>query len=94
MQLTYCFSSVQTFQNYWSGLTKYASQPSAISSAASSVASSPQSIIRRVQGIDRQQVITMGVIGAELLGFFTVGEMIGKLKVVGYRSTQVPHHEE
>ena len=35
---------------------------------------------------------TLGVIAAEVLGFFTVGEMIGRLKVVGYTG-DVVHHE-
>jgi F-type H+-transporting ATPase subunit g len=33
-----------------------------------------------------------GVIVAELLGFFTVGEMIGKMKLVGYRGDTGAHH--
>lgn len=32
----------------------------------------------------------MGVIGAELLGFFTVGEILGRFKLVGYRGDT--HH--
>ena len=34
----------------------------------------------------------VGVVGAEVLGFFTVGEMIGRLKLVGYRGDK-EHHE-
>ena len=42
--------------------------------------------------MDGKQLASVGVIGAEILGFFTVGEMIGRLKVVGYRSDR-EHHE-
>ena len=35
--------------------------------------------------MNRQQLVSAGVVGAEVLGFFTVGEMIGKMKLVGYR---------
>jgi len=38
-----------------------------------------------------QQMMTAGVVGAEVLGFFTVGEMIGKMKLVGYHGEV--HHE-
>jgi len=37
-----------------------------------------------------QQWLNMGVIGAEVIGFFTVGTMIGRLKIVGYRGE--PEH--
>lgn len=42
--------------------------------------------------MDRKQLASAAVIGAEVLGFFTVGEMIGRFKVVGYRG-DVGHHE-
>jgi len=87
---------MQTIQSYWGNLGKYLTNPSALTSAAESAASSaaaaPQSILQRAQGMDRKQMAALGIVGAELLGFFTVGEMIGKFKVVGYRSSQV-HHE-
>jgi hypothetical protein len=38
------------------------------------------------------QLATYGVIFAELLGFFTVGEMIGRFKLVGYRGEKEAHH--
>lgn len=34
---------------------------------------------------NRESLKTGSIVAAELLGFFTVGEMIGKRKVVGYR---------
>ena len=36
-------------------------------------------------------MVSVGVIGAEVLGFFTVGEMIGRFKLVGYRG-DMEHH--
>ena len=48
--------------------------------------------------MDRKQLASAGVIGAEVLGFFTVGEMIGRFKLVGYKvdkehhETATPHH--
>lgn len=34
---------------------------------------------------------TVGVVGAEVLGFFTVGEMIGRMKLVGYKGDKEYH---
>jgi hypothetical protein len=33
-----------------------------------------------------------GVVAAEVLGFFTVGEMIGRMKLVGYHGEAGAHH--
>lgn len=53
--------------------------------------SSPDGMLNWVRNMNRQQWVTAGVIGAEVIGFFTVGEMIGKLKLVGYRGD--PQHD-
>jgi len=42
--------------------------------------------------MDTAQLVGLGVIGAELLGFFTVGEMIGRMKLIGYRGETGAHH--
>ena len=60
--------------------------------AESSSTSSPEQLLRRVRNIDRAQLARGGVIFAEVLGFFTVGEMVGRMKLVGYRG-DVHHHE-
>lgn len=39
-----------------------------------------------------QEMAVAGVVGAELLGFFTIGEIIGRFKLVGYRVEQEEHH--
>jgi F-type H+-transporting ATPase subunit g len=51
----------------------------------------PESILNTVRNVDRVQLATAGVVVAEVLGFFTVGEMLGRLKLVGYRGEV--HHE-
>ncbi len=53
---------------------------------------SPESILSRIRNVDRQQLVSAGVIGAEVLGFFTVGEMIGRMKLGGYRG-DTEYHE-
>ena len=51
-------------------------------------------MMSRIRSVDRQQMIDASVIGAELLGFFTVGQMIGRMKLVGYHSDKsaAAHH--
>jgi hypothetical protein len=34
----------------------------------------------------------VGVAGAEVLGFFTVGEMLGRFKIVGYKGDAGHEH--
>ena len=53
---------------------------------------SPEAFLNRVRNMSTQQMVAAGVVGAEVLGFFTVGEMIGRMKLVGYRGG-VAHHE-
>ncbi len=53
---------------------------------------SPEGILNRMRNLSNQQLVSAGVVTAEVLGFFTVGEMIGRFKVVGYRGDE-EHHE-
>lgn len=38
-----------------------------------------------------KELVTLGVLSAEMLGFFTVGEMVGRRKLVGYRGETGAH---
>jgi len=49
---------------------------------------SPETLLGRIRKMSNQQMAAIGVIGAEVVGFFTVGEMIGRLKLVGYRGNE------
>ena len=42
--------------------------------------------------MDRKQWAIAGVTAAEVIGFFSVGEIIGRMKIVGYRGET--GHEE
>lgn len=55
-------------------------------------AMSPEGMLSRIRNVNRQEMVSVAVITAEVLGFFTVGEMIGRLKLVGYRGDV--HHTE
>ncbi|GAW22650.1 hypothetical protein EKO27_g8735 [Xylaria grammica] len=86
--------SVETFQTYFQNVWKNPS--SLLQSASQTVAKTaeqPASILSRIQNLSRGQIIAGGVIAAECLGFFTVGEMIGRFKIIGYHGeTAAAHH--
>lgn len=92
--LTCCFSlrprrsSVSTFQTYFQNLWKQLQTPGAFFSNLLQSANPQQ-----IRNMSRTQLAAGGVLVAELLGFFTVGEMIGRLKLIGYHGeTHAAHH--
>jgi len=85
--------SVAQFQSYFQPLTNVFRNPRSIMSSASSAtnAVNPEAVLSSIRNVNRRQLTTVGIVFAEILGFFTVGEMIGRMKVVGYHGE--PHHE-
>ncbi|KAK5022294.1 ATP synthase subunit G atp20 [Exophiala sideris] len=81
------------FQSYFQPLINVFRNPRAIGSSASSLMNSvnPESFLSSVRNVNSRQMTTVGIVFAEVLGFFTVGEMLGRLKLVGYHGE--PHHE-
>ena len=61
-------------------------------SQANSAAQQPANILAQVRNVSREQWYAVGVVAAEVLGFFSVGEMIGRFKLVGYRAKEGEHH--
>jgi len=49
-------------------------------------------VLKVSQNLSVAQMAAGGVLFAECLGFFTVGEMLGRLKLVGYHTTVDHHH--
>lgn len=94
-----------TFQSYAQPLVNMAKSPSTIFNRAASTASStasqaankaannPSSILDSLRNVDNKQLVAGGVVLAETIGFFTVGEMIGRFKVIGYRTSKSGHDE-
>ncbi|RFU27416.1 hypothetical protein B7463_g8911, partial [Scytalidium lignicola] len=80
---------VTTFQQYFQTLVKSVRDPSRLLSGASST---PSNVINQIRNVNASQLAAGGVIFAEVLGFFTVGEMIGRMKLVGYRGEPSAHH--
>jgi len=86
---------MSTFQSYFQRIVnsiRSGNPRSAFTSATTSNAATPSGMLEQVRNISRSQMITGGVIFAEVLGFFTVGEMIGRMKLVGYRGDTGAHH--
>jgi len=82
---------LSTFQSYFQTLVKSIRNPGLLNSAASKT-SQPSSFLNQFRNINTAQMVSGGVIFAEVLGFFTVGEMIGRMKFVGYRGETGAHH--
>ncbi|KAK5047494.1 hypothetical protein LTR84_006591 [Exophiala bonariae] len=84
--------SLAQFQSYFQPLANVVRNPRSLSSGAASVSNSInlETILRSIRNVNRQQLTTVGLVGAEVLGFFTVGEMIGRFKLVGYHGDA--HH--
>lgn len=91
---------MQTVQGYIQPMRNAVSNPSnlvsratnATENAAASVVNSPQSVMTRIRSMDSATLVAGGIVAAETLGFFCVGEMIGRFKVVGYRGGHSEHH--
>ncbi|KAG5928433.1 hypothetical protein E4U42_000636 [Claviceps africana] len=73
-----------TFQNVYQNLWK--------SLQNRTLFRSPQNILQQARNVSNAQLVAGGVVAAECLGFFTVGEMIGRFKIVGYHGETGAHH--
>jgi len=82
-----------TFQSYFQPMMNAVRTPSTLLDATSSSAHAlnPTKMMDRIRNMDRQQMISGGIVAAEVLGFFTVGEMIGRWKFVGYNTSGHAH---
>lgn len=77
-------------QSYYQRLLQTFRDPSSLVSANPGLLN-PQQALDSMRSISRQQLTTAGIVTAEVIGFFTIGEMLGKLKVVGYRGKVEQH---
>ncbi|QPG96081.1 hypothetical protein C2857_003103 [Epichloe festucae Fl1] len=73
-----------TFQNVYQNLWK--------SFQNRTLFQAPQNLLQLARNVSNAQLIAGGVVAAECLGFFTVGEMIGRFKIVGYHGETGAHH--
>ncbi|KAJ4292750.1 ATP synthase subunit G atp20 [Kalmusia sp. IMI 367209] len=84
-----------TIQTYLQPVTKALRNPASLfaqgARTAESSAAQPVNILNRVRGLSQQQWLSAGIVAAEVIGFFSVGEMLGRFKVVGYRAAPAHH---
>lgn len=86
--------SAATFQGYFNRALGAIKNPGSLlqSTASNAAATNPASVVERARNISTAQLVGGGVLVAEVLGFFTVGEMIGRFKLVGYHGETAHHH--
>lgn len=85
--------TIEAFQSYLTSFTHIIRNPNAFFGTAKSTADSINigGILSRIRNVNTQQLASLGIIIAEILGFFTIGEMIGRFKLIGYRG-DTEHH--
>lgn len=77
-------SNLATFQSYF--------QPFISNPAALKTLPSPSTVLASIRNASPKQLAFAGVTAAEVIGFFTVGEMIGRMNIVGYRGEAAHAH--
>lgn len=82
--LTISPSNLATFQSYF--------QPFISNPAALKTLPSPSTILASIRNASPKQLAFAGVTAAEVIGFFTVGEMIGRMNIIGYRGEPAHAH--
>ncbi|KJK62953.1 Mitochondrial ATP synthase g subunit [Aspergillus parasiticus SU-1] len=80
--------NLATFQSFYQPLINAFRSPAALKNANFV---SPGDIAARVRNASPKELALAGVTLAEVIGFFTVGEMIGRMNIVGYRG-HPEHH--
>jgi F-type H+-transporting ATPase subunit g len=75
-------------QNYLQPALNAIRQPATLLNRVASEANNmqPQNMLSQVRGMSSTQWASIGVVVAEVIGFFSVGEIIGRFKLVGYRA--------
>lgn len=94
---------MQTVQSYLTPLQNALKNPStllnqsvrqagsAAEKGAETAVQNPEGMLARLRNLDTATLATVGVVTAEVVGFFSVGEMLGRFKIVGYRTDQSTH---
>ncbi|CDO93329.1 unnamed protein product [Kluyveromyces dobzhanskii CBS 2104] len=51
----------------------------------------PQQVVNMFKNIEKDQAVKVGAIGVQLLGLYSLGEIIGRRNIVGYRNYSSHH---
>ncbi|OCK87896.1 uncharacterized protein K441DRAFT_670035 [Cenococcum geophilum 1.58] len=86
--------SLATFQAHFQPVLNALRHPATLFTQATTTSSTlqPTQILNRVRNLNNAQLASAAVVTAEVVGFFSVGEMLGRFKIIGYRSSEPAHH--
>ncbi|KAI9714584.1 MAG: hypothetical protein M1812_006389 [Candelaria pacifica] len=86
--------SFASFQAYLQPLINAARHPASVFTQTTTTSNTmaPETILGQMRNLNGQQMVGGVVVLAEAIGFFSVGEMLGRFKLVGYRSSNGEHH--
>ncbi|WEW54659.1 ATP synthase subunit G atp20 [Emydomyces testavorans] len=79
--------NLATFQAYFRPVLASLRQPSTMLSNLD-----VKPYLGNIRNMDRKQLAVVGLTAAEVIGFFSVGEMLGRMKIVGYRGEPAHDH--
>ncbi|KAK5076381.1 ATP synthase subunit G atp20 [Lithohypha guttulata] len=82
--------SISTFQSFFQPVTNVLRNPRSITSAIPE--GSGQQMLHQARNTNSTHLTDYAIILAQVLGFFTVGEMIGRFKLVGYHGEASHEH--
>lgn len=85
-QLTFYHSPLATFQTAFQNAWVQLQNPAKLIQTSTA-------FVKSARSLTPTQLAAGGVLAAEILGFFTVGEIIGRFKLIGYRgAAPAAHH--
>ncbi|KAJ9632018.1 ATP synthase subunit G atp20 [Taxawa tesnikishii (nom. ined.)] len=79
--------SMSQFQSYMQPMMNAMRNPASIMNRTADNAA-PSQVMGRLRNFDNAQMAAAAVAVAEAIGFFTVGEMIGRMKLIGYHTSE------
>lgn len=83
------FRALSTVESYFQRIIMHIRNPNALIKSLSST--NTREIFHRARNLSSSDIAASAVTFAEILGFFTAGEIIGKFQIIGYKG-EVSHH--
>ncbi|KAI9705870.1 MAG: hypothetical protein M1836_005276 [Candelina mexicana] len=86
--------SFASFQAYLQPLINAVRHPANVFTHTTTTSNTmaPETILSQIRNLNRQQMVGGAVVLAEAIGFFSVGEILGRFKLVGYRGSKSELH--
>lgn len=84
--------SVKVWEQYYQKTLELVRNRQLLQQQVSKLVDNSAELTSRIRNLNAAQIAGGAVVGAEILGFFTVGEIIGRMKLVGYRGPAESEH--